>query len=153
MKREQSPSTKETNNHSRTRRSIKQWTYSLRRASSGLGASSQFIVRLMPKESSTNNSMGRSSEDEFAIFLASQATSSLSSSRQATSSLSSSEDEGDADNLDIQDGSEVPPIELTTDLTEEGDVHHTPQAAVGHRLDRTPSALRKRNRSTDIMEL
>ncbi|KAJ4963949.1 hypothetical protein NE237_023888 [Protea cynaroides] len=60
-------------------------------------------------------------------------------------------EEGDADNLDIQDGSEVPPVESTTDLTEEGDVHHTPQAAAGHRLDMTPSALRKRSRSTDIM--
>ncbi|KAJ4958763.1 hypothetical protein NE237_025874 [Protea cynaroides] len=60
-------------------------------------------------------------------------------------------EEGDADNLDIQDGSEVPPVEPTTDVTEEGDVHHTPQAAAAHRLDRTPSALRKRSRSTDIM--
>ncbi|KAJ4973790.1 hypothetical protein NE237_006964 [Protea cynaroides] len=59
--------------------------------------------------------------------------------------------EGDADNLDIQDGSEVPPVEPTTDVTEEGDVHHTPQAAAAHRLDMTPSALRKRSRSTDIM--
>ncbi|KAJ4955997.1 hypothetical protein NE237_012780 [Protea cynaroides] len=59
--------------------------------------------------------------------------------------------QGDANNLDIQDASEVPPVEPTTDLTEEGDVHHTPQAAASHRLDRIPSALRKRSRSTDIM--
>ena len=51
----------------------------------------------------------------------------------------------------MQDGSEVPPVEPTTDVTEEGDVHHSKHAAAAHRLDRTPSALRKRSRSNDIM--
>ncbi|KAJ4975277.1 hypothetical protein NE237_000383 [Protea cynaroides] len=58
---------------------------------------------------------------------------------------------GDADNLDNQDGSEVPPVEPTTDVTKEDDVQCTPQAAAGHKLDRTPSVLRKRSRSTDIV--
>ncbi|KAJ4968053.1 hypothetical protein NE237_014754 [Protea cynaroides] len=60
-------------------------------------------------------------------------------------------EEGDADNLDIKDGSEVLPVEPSIDLTEEGDVHHTPQAVAGHRLDRAPSAFRKRSRSSDIV--
>ncbi|KAJ4973959.1 hypothetical protein NE237_007133 [Protea cynaroides] len=60
--------------------------------------------------------------------------------------------EGDADNLDNQDGSKVPLVEpTTTDVTEEGDVQRTPQEVAGHRLDRTPSALRKRSRSTYIV--
>ncbi|KAJ4959006.1 hypothetical protein NE237_026117 [Protea cynaroides] len=46
---------------------------------------------------------------------------------------------------------EVPLVEPTTDLTKEGDVHYTHQAVTDHRLDRTPSILRKRSRSSDIM--
>ncbi|KAJ4965959.1 hypothetical protein NE237_017808 [Protea cynaroides] len=60
-------------------------------------------------------------------------------------------EEGDADNLDNEDGFEVPPVEPTTDVTEQGDVQCTPQAVAGHRLDRTPSAFKKMSRRTDIV--
>ncbi|KAJ4964023.1 hypothetical protein NE237_023962 [Protea cynaroides] len=49
------------------------------------------------------------------------------------------------------DGPDLPPVEHTTNITEEGDVQPTPQAAAVHRLDMTPSAIRKRGRCGDTM--